>query len=131
MVQRGGGFGLTLEPLAGTGIVAQLGREKLERDVALQQRVLGQDDFAHAALAEAPEHAVTRNCIAHTASMRNLETPNADRVDASHVKDVSVVLAPLAQSGAAPRRPKVNTSRHRAFAVRVQVEGARSGQQFE
>ena len=52
MVERGGELGLAQEPLAESLVLGQLGREQLERDLALQARVVRPVDDAHAAPAE-------------------------------------------------------------------------------
>src|SRR5690606_23127507 len=44
----------TLEPLPAFGVVCQQRRQHLERHRAVQLRVLGRVDFAHAPLAEGP-----------------------------------------------------------------------------
>ena len=52
MVERGSELGLADEPLPEPIVIGDLGREHLERDLALQSHVLGQIDGAHAAATE-------------------------------------------------------------------------------
>jgi hypothetical protein len=52
MVERGGELGLADEPLAEPLVLRELGREYLERDLALQADVLGEVDRAHPPAAE-------------------------------------------------------------------------------
>ena len=49
MIERGGRACLELEPPQPLGVIGQLGRQKLQRDVTIELRVAGEIDLAHAA----------------------------------------------------------------------------------
>ncbi len=52
MRQCGGGFGLTVEAFADVRVAEQVRRQEFQCDQALELRILGLVDYAHAALAE-------------------------------------------------------------------------------
>ena len=52
MVERGDGAGLAFEPRARIGIGGDLGRQDFDRDRAVEPRIAGAIDLAHAARAE-------------------------------------------------------------------------------
>lgn len=52
VVERGDGLGLALEALAALAVGADRGWEHLEGDAAVEVRILGRVDLAHAAVAE-------------------------------------------------------------------------------
>ena len=60
VVQRRCGARLAAESLQGLGIVGEVGRQELQRDEALQPRILGFVDDAHAAAAQLLDDAVVR-----------------------------------------------------------------------
>ena len=55
MIERGEDFGLALEPRQPLSVLGHVGRQHLEGDLALQRRVLGPVDLAHAAGAQEGE----------------------------------------------------------------------------
>src|SRR5678815_4895037 len=57
VIERGRGARLDEEALAAYAVVGELGGQQLERDVAIEARIVRQEDFAHAA---APEHAANQ-----------------------------------------------------------------------
>jgi len=58
VVERSDGLGLALEALPALRVRCHARREDLQRDLAVQARVLGLEDLAHAADADLAEHAV-------------------------------------------------------------------------
>jgi hypothetical protein len=55
VVDAGGRLGLAAEPLQGAGVGGQLRLEQFDRDLAAQRPLLGEEDLAHAALADGAE----------------------------------------------------------------------------
>jgi hypothetical protein len=58
MVERRGEAGLALEPLEGIGIGQKVGREHLDRDLAVQPEILRPVHRAHSSRAELVEYPV-------------------------------------------------------------------------
>jgi hypothetical protein len=76
VVQRAGGAGLVLEAAEPLGIGDLLGKN-LDRDLALQARVTGAVDLAHAPRAEEPHHLVRAESRACLESHRYTPAPPA------------------------------------------------------
>ena len=66
MVERGDGARLALEAGARIGIASDLGRQDLDRDRAIEARVAGSVDLAHAARADLGGHFIRAEASART-----------------------------------------------------------------
>ena len=75
MVQSGGGLGLALKSRQRLWIFGHIVRQKLERDEAMQSRVLSLVDDAHPAAAQFLDDAIVRDGLADHAYPRNLRWP--------------------------------------------------------
>jgi len=58
VVERGGGAGLVEQTAARIRIRHSLGRDELDRDLAIERDIVGEVDLAHAATAKEPTEAV-------------------------------------------------------------------------
>ena len=74
MVEGRGRLDFLQEPLLGRLVAGQLGRQDLDGDLALQPRVLGRVDFAHASCTEFGEDRIRAERGAWAEGHRGLET---------------------------------------------------------
>ena len=99
MPQRGGGPGLAVKPLEQFGRRLLLEVRRLEGDLPLELRVLGQVDHAHRALAQSLDDAVTAELLLEAARLRTVDAwaLRGDRLLSVHGERLRRRAFPLAR----------------------------------
>ena len=118
VVELGHGAGLAAEAVHEGGVHADLQREELDGDEAVERDLPGLEDRAHAAAPEHGEHFVAREKAGHFRDRRRLP---AVRAGAGHLRGVQAPREHLAGIQAA------ETRRQRAVRRREGVIGFRHG----
>ena len=65
MIERRGGKRFSLKAFTSSGIILHIGRQELQRDMAMQLEVFGFVHHTHPAATELRENAIVRDCLAN------------------------------------------------------------------